>query len=282
MVKKALLIGINYKGQAAELKGCIQDVTDIQNFLVTKCGYSGSNIRLLTDNSTIMPTRKNIMDNIKWLVSGSMAGDTLFFYYSGHGAVIKDTSGDESNGVDEVFVPIDYTTNGIITDDWMNANLIAPVPVNVRLWAFSDCCHSGTICDLKYNFNSRCALKTGTVSKGMPFVENAWTDQFMLSMEKSIEVKGNVVMFSGCMDGQTSADTYVNNRGQGAFTSCFLQFLNNNMVKQPDGTQRFKNGTVKLHSLLKELNCRLIINGYSQQSQLSLSQQKSFETTLDL
>lgn len=32
--KKALLIGINYRGQRGELRGCINDVTNVKNFLV--------------------------------------------------------------------------------------------------------------------------------------------------------------------------------------------------------------------------------------------------------
>ncbi|NDG33060.1 caspase family protein, partial [bacterium] len=153
MSKKAVLIGINYTGTDAQLNGCINDITNVRDVLITNCGYNAQNIRVLTDDpkNPLRPTRKAMEDNIAWLMSNVKAGDTLFFYYSGHGTRVKDSSGDETDGMDEVLVPLDYLRAGVITDDWLNANLVARVPSGATLYAFTDCCHSGTMCDLKYN-----------------------------------------------------------------------------------------------------------------------------------
>ena len=60
MSKVALLIGINYRGTAHELNGCINDVENAKEYLLTK-GYSSDNIITLTDDTDLKPTRKNIM-----------------------------------------------------------------------------------------------------------------------------------------------------------------------------------------------------------------------------
>lgn len=284
MVKRALLIGINYKFSENELRGCIQDVNNIRDILVNNCGYNPNNICMLTDDTQTKPTRQNIENSISWLVSNCLPGDTIVFYYSGHGAFVNTQSQELSHGT-EFIIPIDFTTSGanIISDDWLFDNLAAKVPQNVTLFAFADCCHSGTMLDLKYNFDSKCQLKSGTLRQGMPYNPQDWTDHFLFMLERSRDVVGNVYLFSGCQDNETSADAFEQGKYQGAFSYCLIECLKNNMQRMPDGTTRFKNGSIKLRNLLKDVNARLEINGFSgQDSQLSLSKQADFERTLDL
>lgn len=280
MTKRALLIGINYKNQSSQLNGCINDVKNIQNVLVNNCSYSPQNIRMLTDESSVQPTRSAIEENIRWLVSNCSPGDTLFFHYSGHGSQMKDTNGDEPDSLDEVIVPLDYMTKGVISDDWLFINMAQVVPPNVTLYAFFDCCHSGTIIDLRFNYRSLCTPKTGTIKSGMPFVFSDWTDRFTLSVNRTRETNGTVCMISGCQDPQTSADAHLNNTFQGAFTYCLIEFFKTNTAKMPDGTFKFS-GNVKLRNILKELNARLDINGFSQDSQLSIGRSADLELTFN-
>ena len=81
---------------------------------------------------------------------------------------------------------------------------------------------------------------------------------------------GDVYMFSGCLDPQTSADAFIRNQSQGAFTSCLLEFIDKNSVKSPDGSVKFNSGSKKIIDVLKEVNCRLVINGFDQRPQLSM------------
>lgn len=281
MSKRALLIGINYRGSSESLNGCVNDVNNIRSILINNCGYNPNNIRLLTDDTQTKPIRQNIEDNIKWLVNGCLPGDTLFFHYSGHGSFVKDINTDETDGNDEVMIPLDYKTKGTISDDWLFSNMVAKVPVNVNLWAFADCCHSGTMVDLKYNYKSMCALKAGSIKTGMKYTPAEWSDRFSFSMERSKEVVGNVCLLSGCLDQETSADASINRQFQGAFTYCLIEFIKSNLIRMQDGTFRFNN-TVKLRNILKELNCRLDIQGFAgQQSQLSVSKQTDFERTFN-
>lgn len=47
--RKALLIGINYFGQSSELRGCINDVKNVKQFL-TRHGYQEDDMVVLTDD----------------------------------------------------------------------------------------------------------------------------------------------------------------------------------------------------------------------------------------
>lgn len=283
MVKKALLIGINYKGSDAELRGCINDISNIRSILLNNCDYQDSNIRVLTEESNIKPTRSNMEAQIKWLVSNCMPGDTLIFYYSGHGANITDNSGDETDKKDEVLIPLDYEQNGFITDDWLYENMAAKIPKGVKLLGFTDCCHSGTMIDLKYNYKSLCTYTKGKIEKGMPYIFSDWSNRFSFGIEKSKDITGYVCFFSGCQDQQTSADAHIKNQFQGAFTYCLIEFLKTNLQRMSNGSFRFKNGIVKLRNVLKEINARLDINNFTgQDSQLSVSNQMALDSTFDL
>lgn len=280
MVKKALLIGINYKNTEIELKGCINDTLNIQNFLSKYCLFD--DIHILTDDTEIKPFYSNIQIEIEWLVSNNEKGDSLVFYYAGHGSNVQDLNGDESDGRDESIVPLDFNSSGLIKDDYLFSNLISKVINGVNLWCFSDCCHSGSIVDLKYNFKCSTSLKKEKTITYSSYIPLDWTDNFELSLENSKDVPGNICLLSGCRDIEFATDINIENKNQGAFTFCLLKILQNN-ITIVDDIKRYKSRTLKLRNLLKEINVRLLMNGFTeQQSQLSLSKIEDIEGTLDL
>ena len=255
MTKKALLVGINYIGTNVELKGCINDVNNINNILKT----NNFNITMLTDTSTIKPTKQNIIDSLIWLIKDCKSGDTLLFYYAGHGSQIKDIDGDEADKKDEVLVPLDYRKNGVITDDFLYDNI--KLKGGVNFYGFTDCCHSGSICDLKFNYTPSSKLKQGNVINGMTYVPLNWTDTITTKLLTKNYILGNVFFMSGCMDNQISEET---NTSQGAFTFCFLRFLRENII---NGV--FVNNKFKLMDILKYIHCNLQINRFKQVPVLS-------------
>lgn len=85
-----------------------------------------------------------------WLVQGCQAGDSLVFHYSGHGSQQRNYTGDEIDGYDETLCPVDYETQGMIVDDEINATIVRPLPLGVKLHAIIDACHSGTVLDLPF------------------------------------------------------------------------------------------------------------------------------------
>ena len=207
--RRALLIGINYRGTSSALSGCINDVNNMKKFLC-KNGYSADNITVMTDDTATKPTRNNI---IKGLLDLLLCGsETLFLHYSGHGSWERDLDGDEEDARDESLCPLDYQTAGMITDDQLRGLLMFGRSSN-KLTVVLDCCHSGTGLDLTYT------LRSGRIRK-----QN-------MSMRRDARYKdtpGQVIMISGCLDKQTSADAYEEGAYQGALTFCLLKALNNN------------------------------------------------------
>lgn len=217
--KKALLVGINYRGTGSELNGCINDVNAVKQYLL-KSGYGEQDITMLTDDTEIKPTHRNISTALHALI---MSGaEQLYFHYSGHGSWQKDTSGDEADGRDESIVPIDYAATGMLTDDQLRG-LLSFMPVRSKLTAVLDSCHSGTALDLAYSLKA--GYKIANVRRGRRMVK---TRVPTLTMQKDQHYKptpGPVTMISGCLDIQTSADAYEEGKYQGALTYCLLKAL---------------------------------------------------------
>lgn len=210
MKQSALLFGLNY-GQTpdAKLNGCVNDVHNVASFL-HKRGFQ--DIQVYTDETTPKETTlegltRNLYQTAMRTWSESI--QVLWIHYSGHGSSVKDDSTDEADGRDECLVPSDYQTAGFLMDDTI-AKLLSQINPKTQVILFMDCCHSGTIADLKYNWASR-------LNK---VVENATAPH-----------KGRILMISGCRDDQTSADAY-NIDGSykyaGAMTSCLLKSIETN------------------------------------------------------
>jgi len=110
MAKKAVLIGCNYPGTKAELKGCINDVRKAYRCLIDRFGFSEDDITVLidTDDSSTQPTGRNIRRALADLVRSAEPGDFLFVHYSGHGTRLPaETGDDDDTGYDECIVPSD-------------------------------------------------------------------------------------------------------------------------------------------------------------------------------
>lgn len=93
-----------------------------------------------------------------WLVEGCQPQDSLVFYYFGHGSQQRNNKGEEKDGYDETLWPLDFE-NGVIVDDEINEILVKPLPDDVRLHAFVDASHSGTVLDLPFFYRSRLHTK---------------------------------------------------------------------------------------------------------------------------
>lgn len=142
MAKKAVLIGCNYKGTKAELKGCINDVQRMHRCLIERYGFSDEDINVLidTDDSYTQPTGRNVRRALSDLIRSGRPGDILFVHYSGHGTRLPaETGEDDDTGYDECIVPTDMN---LITDDDFR-ELVDKVPHGCQITVVSDSCHSG-------------------------------------------------------------------------------------------------------------------------------------------
>lgn len=106
----------------------------------------------MDDGEHADPTRENIMNEYKKLTE-SQPGDVVYCHYSGHGGKLKDDDwGEEEDGYDETLIPVDYATAGQIRDDDLLTTLVMPMLRGVFVTCVMDCCHSGTVLDLPYNY----------------------------------------------------------------------------------------------------------------------------------
>ena len=242
-MKLALLIGINYVGTNAELRGCINDVVNLKEQLVKEFDYKPENIVTLTDDTSKKPTAYNIIMQLYEMVikaNNNPLVKEVWFSYSGHGTYIVDRNNDEDDGKDECLVPIDYTTSGVITDDLLN-HVVSMLNSDKKMICIVDACHSGTSIDLPFRY----------IPSGETVVENYFNT-----------VKADIISISGCLDIQTSADAYgLEQDGgfSGAMTSSLLYALDKN------------NYTVSYISLLKDMREYLKSKNFIQIPQLCSS-----------
>jgi hypothetical protein len=200
--KNALLIGINYTGTQYELNGCINDANSIY-LLLNSLNFQ--NIEILTDNTSIKPTRDNIISKFTNLLSKANSGDVIFFSYSGHGSYIQDQNNNEVTGNDQMIIPSDFNS---ILDDELKKIIKTNLKSGVTLISIFDCCFSGSVLDLKYQY-----------------LDSLDNNNLTLNANET-DTNGNVIMISGCSDIQTSADAFINNKNQGALTWAFLETFN--------------------------------------------------------
>lgn len=243
MSKKALTIGINYKNTPNELNGCIGDIINMSNVLVSEYGYLRENIVQLRDDTStpsLQPTYLNILLNLTKIVNESENLSEIWIHYSGHGSQIIDRTGEETDNLDEVIVPVDYQRSGFITDDTI-FNIIKNVKCKTIL--IFDSCHSGSICDLQWSFEYN-----GTGFTKISNVNKEITNPF-------------IVCLSGCKDSQTSADSFSSEykAPMGAFTNALIYCMKQNSF------------TVSMLKLYAEICLYLNSKGYSQKPILSSS-----------
>ena len=244
MSKLALLIGINYEGQKKKLNGCVNDVNHLKNMLRSKMAYKEKNIILMTDDiekdDENYPTARNIILALRRIIIAAHQKKTkeIWIHFSGHSVSIPDKNGDEKDGRDEAIVPVDYKESGVISDDVLH-KYMSYIPNETNCVCFFDSCHSGTILDLKYmhspqNFNQ---------------IEN-----------KDSNIKGKIMMFSGCRDDEKSVGFLENGKNWvGAMTRSLL----NTLVKY--------NHEISCCELLDGMHKYMVKNGFSQRPQLSTS-----------
>ncbi|KAG7370731.1 caspase domain containing protein [Nitzschia inconspicua] len=154
-IRRAVLVGINYRGQKGELRGCHNDVFNMYNYLQDYHGFQDADITVLVDDGDHgQPTKANILAAYHNVVRQSRAGDAIFLHFSGHGTKVRDQNGDEDDGYDEAMVPLDFKQSGLILDDDLYDIFVKGLPAGVHVVAVCDCCHSGTIMDLPYVFKA--------------------------------------------------------------------------------------------------------------------------------
>jgi len=193
----------NYPGGSAnDLNGCIND----QNDLIEK--LPGWSVTAFKDHEV---TRSNFRNTIKNYIVGMRSGDILMIQYSGHGTRVADRSGDETDGYDEAI----FLTDGSFTDDQFN-ELMLLIPEGAIVIVVLDSCFSGT----------------ATRNKGTYFKKKFVPSEDLPNWECAPKIVKdaplNHIVFSGCKSDQTSADSMIDGRYNGAFSYFWLRTMDVN------------------------------------------------------
>ncbi|KAK3185056.1 hypothetical protein Dsin_032342 [Dipteronia sinensis] len=205
--KRAVLCGVTYNKRKYRLKGTINDVKNMRDMLIINFKFQENGIIVLTEEETPehIPIKKNIEKALKWLVEDCKKGDSLVFYFSGHGLRQPEFNGDETDGFDETICPLDFIKEGVILDNDINSIIVQPLVKGVKLHAIVDACHSGTILDLSYKYNRK---------------ENIWDNNTPPSGANKATSGGLAICISACADDQVATDTtaFSGNTMNGAMT----------------------------------------------------------------
>jgi len=266
MKNKALLVGINkYPNPSNELRGCINDILDMEHFISTANAatskmYTTENIKKLTKSHA---TKKEIVHQIKWLLEGAEPGDQLLFHYSGHGAQIPTLHATiEQDGLDEIICPYDYDGTAATTlRDKEFAQLFAGIPKGVHFVWISDSCHAEDLSrDIKQEETTIYRQFHGV----MPFVLDKLIETPIADIA-TITAPLNGALLSACASHELSADAYINNRFNGAFTHYLIKNL-----------MQYSNSKT-MQSIIKLVNIDLDKNGYDQNPEIEgLFENKTF------
>jgi uncharacterized caspase-like protein len=89
-----------------------------------------SEVRTFTNEQA---TRQNLEQALTgWLPQTTRPGDTVIVYFSGHGMKARDESGDEADGEDEVLLPHDFVSLGILNEAVKRSQAGTLEPANGR------------------------------------------------------------------------------------------------------------------------------------------------------
>jgi hypothetical protein len=267
MAKRALIVGVNDYAPIGtggpDLNGCVNDARDMANTLVI-CGFPALSVRILTNHNA---TKANIISNLTNLVTTSKKGDSIVFYYSGHGTRVANIGSDfEVDGLDDAICPHDYASAGVIRDDEFAA-ILKKLPAGVNMDVIFDCCHSGTgtrrmnLVDLDGN----------PTNEAVRFIEPNLEDEFYFNHSKElVEVKKtskkgtkqvitattmNHALFAACKESQVAMEGNMGGVTRGYFTYNLCKVL------------RATSGNIKRNALDVQISNALAAMGAAQINQ---------------
>lgn len=200
--KVALLFGINKYGGGNDLQGCLNDIDDVEKKLNKE--FPEFQIRKFKDAEV---TIQKFIAEIENVYNTIQLPGVLYIHYSGHGTQVPNII--ESNKYDEAI----YLVNGPLVDDniW---KLQQKTPEGLFVTSKFDSCFSEGM--------NRAICRGRSRFTPMPGVRLMYDAVRKFNKTES----DKWVMFSGCLENQTSSDAFFNNRANGAFTYYDLQSFN--------------------------------------------------------
>lgn len=239
--KIALLIGIGKYPEGQRYWRNLSSERDLQYMkaALLENGFTENNIVTIVNEKA---TKKAMVVALDKLADKAMAGDIVYFHFSGHGQQIQDDAKDgkldEADGYDEALIPydakgmwdeVDYKGQNHFRDDLLEEKLIAirrKVGSKGSVVVVLDACHSGT------------ATRSASIVRGVPepCKSNNYTPNINLNLSitetgflSSIKEKlGSLVVFSGSSPNQANKETTdKNGKSVGSLSYAFSKAITN-------------------------------------------------------
>jgi len=265
---RALLVAFSYSKIGNTLHFTCKDLELVSQWLKGKSNLDAT-IGYVTDDCSVpegmidvLPRKTSAVDKslmhqaFKWLLEGATEGDTLFFYYSGHGLRLGEVKGeggystkDQCKGStsprDEplgegLWLPKTSSQDAkkmlksVYTDTDFYKQVVERVPLGVHLFAVVDACHSGTFMNLPWNWISQEYHGTCPADPDKRVFEEtqfAWERKSVTSVEEMPQFQVTVSLIAASQSYQKSMESAVKTEGYGAMTSSL--FLDNTAKNAP-------------------------------------------------
>ena len=152
------------------------------------------------------PTRQNILAGFSWLAEGADAQSSLFLGYVGHSVQKKGNHMRDGHG--EAIFPLDFDSQGVITEEEVRTRIIDPLPAGAKLTIIADSCGAGTLVNLPLKVKAVQAKLLSTIAKNAPnegqrapqvLQLSSWNPNNQQSSPKSANSSGKPVVATGAI-----------------------------------------------------------------------------------
>jgi hypothetical protein len=218
MSNQAVISGINdYKYSPYDrLRGCVEDAQQFNLLALNYLGFEPDGVTLLLDSQATAQRIKNMID---MAVAAALPGDRVLWTHSSHGTNEPDPY--QADGLQELLCCYDtqeqdgkWNSKTVISAEYIG-RMIGRLNPEAHMDIILDCCYAPEGGQLK--LMSRNYYRARYLYK--PLKGTATGPPIKTKMPP------NVCLWSACESDQTSADAYIDNRWQGAFSAAFRKFF---------------------------------------------------------
>jgi metacaspase-1 len=264
----AVLVGVDVyeRSDVPPLLGCVNDVALFRRVLKEEYGVPNEDIRVVVNERA---TKANIVHRLRTAVRAAEAGDTILFYFSGHGSQIRDRDGDElTDWLDELICPydMDWDRRTYIVDDDLDA-LFAELPPDIVLEVFLDCCFwgAGTPTFVAEPFQPVRQAGVRFLPPPLDISSRVDGDEERLRYHSFVGCHcfaDRNVLWAASAEGQPAAEDLVEGRVHGVFTYWGCRFIEANI-------ERLWHRDYGRGDLLEDLRAYMRSLGYAQTAELA-------------
>lgn len=212
------------RGTLEDLGGAPNDIAALKATVEPRLALARS-VTLLNQDAT----RAAILSTFTALVDEAQPGDTLLFYYTGHGARLFDQSGQQLSGYNSTIVPYDARDpalpadrGGDILDNELRELIAAATGLGVNVVTIFDSCNSGSATRSPW-------IEDGTIRERVaPDLKLAQASTALAlphARSGPPAQRGYTVHLAAAPDGKAAIERMIDSRWRGDFTEALVRSL---------------------------------------------------------